>query len=177
MNTATTNRPSTQAHKRSQPLRPAQVSALKRRPEGSESPRQPRATPGLVTIPKTGAPRPGGRLAGFAARQDSRNAPVCESGLVYVSVEGQHPRKAVLGVSAYERITARDPSGPWLTRTRWWLDEQGLLRAFSGHEQPMTHGVLVAAAVLGAHEGDTIETPADPFDLRLSVLRKVPAQA
>lgn len=182
MNTATLQpkpqpRTRTRLTKRAPLLTPEQIREYMTRPMGAEKARQPRTKSGPVSMPKTGTPRSGGRLAGFVARQDARNAPIYEDGLVYVSVEGQHPRKAVLGASVYERITARDPSGPWLTRTRWWLDEQGFLRAFSGHEQPMTLGVLVAAAVLGADEGDTIETPVDPFDLRLSVLRKLPAQA
>lgn len=123
--------------------------------------------------PTTGKPRPGGRLAKFMAAHDTSNLPIFEDGLVYVSVEGQHPRKAVLGAQDFLRITARDPSGPWLTRTRWWLDEAGVLRAYSLHEKPMAHGVVVAAAVLGAKEGDVLETPADPLDVRLSQLKRV----
>lgn len=106
-------------------------------------------------------------------RGDPRNAPVHEDGLVYVSVDGHHPRKAVIDRSDFLRITARDPAGPWLTRTRWFLGEDNMLRAYSLHEQPMTHGVLVAAAVLGAQEGACIEVPADPFDMRPSQLRHV----
>lgn len=91
---------------------------------------------------------------------------------MYVSVDGQHPRKAVLGLGDFLRITARDPGGPWLTRTRWWLDDDNMLRAYSLHEKPMTHGVLVAAAVVGAKDGDTLELPADPFDVRLSQIKR-----
>ena len=124
-------------------------------------------------VPTTGRPSPGGRLAKFMAAHDTSNHPIFEDGLVYVSVEGQHPRKAVLGAQDFLRITARDPSGPWLTRTRWWLDESGVLRAYSLHEKPMKHGVVVAAAILGAKEGDELETPADPLDVRLSQLKRL----
>jgi hypothetical protein len=37
----------------------------------------------------------------------------------------------------------------------------------------MTNGVLVAAAVLNAKEGECIEIPADPFDVRRSQLRRI----
>lgn len=124
-------------------------------------------------MPRTGRPRPGGRLDRFLARQDRTNEPIFEDGLVFVSVEGQHPRKAVLGESAYLRLTSRDPNGPRLTRSRWYLDEDNMLRAYSLHEKPFVAGVLVAAALLGAKEGDTIEIPADPFDVRVSQLRRV----
>lgn len=122
---------------------------------------------------RRGSPRPGGRLERYLAWQDNRNLPVFEDGLVYVSVEGHHPRKAVIGAGIFEALTGGDPHGPMLTRTRWFLDDQNMLRAFSRRESPMTHGVLVAAAVLGAEEGDCIEIPADPFDVRMSQLRRV----
>lgn len=127
-------------------------------------------------LPRTGRPRPGGRLDHFIGKRDTTNDPVFDDGLVYVSVEGQHPRKAVIGERDYLRITARDPSGPRLTRTRWFLDDANMLRAYSLHEQPLTHGVLVAAAVLGAKDGDSIEMPADPFDVRVSQLRRLPPE-
>lgn len=117
--------------------------------------------------------RPGGRLERFIAQHYTRNHPIFEDGLAYVSVEGHLPRRAVLGHRDFLRITAWDPLGPRLTRTRWWLDEDNMLRAFSLHEKPMEHGVLVAAALLNASEGDVIEVPGDPFDLRLSQLRRV----
>ncbi len=122
--------------------------------------------------PNPGKPRAGGRLERFLANHDTSNHPVIEDGLAYVSVEDQHPRKAVLGLRDFLRITARDPGGPWLTRTRWWLDDDNMLRAYSLHEKPMAHGVLVAAAVLGAKEGDTLELPADPFDVRSSQIKR-----
>lgn len=118
-----------------------------------------------VKLPVGGRPRPGGILAA---------EPIEDDGLVYVSVEGQEHRRAVVGAQVFHRLTARDPHGPWLTRTRWWLDEDGHMRAYSLHEtRPFAQGVLVAAAILGAVEGETIEVPADPFDLRLSSLRRV----
>lgn len=119
-----------------------------------------------------GKPRPGGRLDNFIATQDLRNAPITEGDLAFVSVEGQHPRKAVLHRLDFDRLT-KDLDGPRLTRSRWWLDEDGYLRAYSRNETPMQHGVLVAAAVLGVKAGDTIEMPSDPFDLRLGKLKKV----
>ena len=119
-----------------------------------------------------GRPRPGGALAHFISRQDTRNEPIFEDGLVYVSVEDQHPRKAILNRSDFLRITARDPGGPRLTRTRWWLDEDGFIRAFSLHDQPMEHGTLVVAAILRAKDGDVLDVPADPFDLRPSQLKR-----
>lgn len=122
---------------------------------------------------RNGKPRAGGRLANFIAKQDTSNHPIFEDGLVYVSVEGQHPRKAVLGEADYLRITSKAPGHPGLTRTRWWLDEDSMLRAYSLGEKHMAHGVLVVAAILGAKEGDTLEVPADPLDLRLSGLRRV----
>lgn len=118
-------------------------------------------------------PRATGLLAGFVASHDPNSHPVFEDGLVFVSVEGLHPRRAVLDELDYRRITTRDPDGAYLTRTRWWLDDDGLLRAYSLHEKPMQHGVLVAAAILGAKEADTIEVPSDPLDLRSSQLRVV----
>lgn len=124
---------------------------------------------------RAGKPRLGGRLHTFIAKHDTSNHPIFEDGLVYVSVEGQLLRRAVLGRSDFLCITARDPFGPWLTRTRWWLDEHNMLRAYSLHEKPMAHGVLVAAAILNAKEGDVIEVPGNPFDLRLSQMRRVAA--
>lgn len=124
-------------------------------------------------ISRAAKARPGGRLERFIAQHDTRNHPIFEDGLAYVSVEGHLPRRAVLGHRDFLRITAWDPFGPWLTRTRWWLDENNMLRAFSLHEKPMAHGVLVAAALLNASVGDVIEVPGDPFDLRLSQLRRV----
>jgi hypothetical protein len=121
-----------------------------------------------IKLPANGTPRPGGMLALFQAE------PIEEDGLVYVSVEGQAHRRAVLGAATFRRLTARDPYGPWLTRTRWWLDDEGNMRAYSRHDaQPFAHGVLVAAAILGADAGESIEVPADPFDLRLSSLRRL----
>ncbi|WP_326540732.1 hypothetical protein [Pseudorhodoferax sp.] len=129
---------------------------------------------GSRAIPRGGHARLGGRLDRFVQRIDSRNAPVHEDGLTFVSVEGQHPRKAVIDRRDFERITSRRSGGPHLTRSRWFLDDAGMLRAYSGHEFPnMTHGVLVAAAVLGVQEGACIDMPADPFDVRSSSLRRV----
>ena len=119
-----------------------------------------------------GKPRPGGRLDNFIQKQDPRTAPIHEGDFVYVSVDGEHPRKAVLHAQDFQRIT-KDRDGPRLTRSRWWLDEDGHLRAFSLHEKPFQHGVLVAAAVLGVKAGDTIEIPSDPLDLRLDQLQRV----
>jgi hypothetical protein len=122
---------------------------------------------------RNGQPRPGGRLDSFIASQDPRNAPIIEGDLAFVSVEGEHPRKAVLHREDFQRLT-KDPSGPRLTRSRWFLDGDGYLRAFSLHDKhKFVEGVLVAAAVLGVKTGDTIEIPADPFDLRLGKLKKV----
>jgi hypothetical protein len=110
----------------------------------------------------------------FIQASDPRHAPIHEDGLTYVSVEGHHPRKAVIDRRDFQRITSCHGGNPRLTRSRWFLDDTGMLRAYSGHEFPhMTHGVLVAAAVLGAQEGDSIEIPADPFDVRRSQLRRV----
>lgn len=119
-----------------------------------------------------GKPRPGGRLDNFTRKQDPRTAPVHEGDFVYVSVDGQHPRKAVLHAQDFLRIT-KDMDGPRLTRSRWWLDDDGYLRAFSLHQKPFQHGVLVAAAILGVKAGDTIEVPADPLDLRLDHMQRV----
>ncbi len=124
---------------------------------------------------RAGKPRLGGRLHNFIAQHDTSNHPIFEDGLAYVSVEGQLPRRAVLGLKDFLRITARDPLGPWLTRTRWWLDDDNMLRAYSLHEKPLAHGVLVAAAILDAQEGDVIEFPGDPFDLRWSRMHRVEA--
>lgn len=122
-----------------------------------------------IKLPAGGKPRPGGRLAKF-----KRIAPIYEGGLVFVTVQGYEHRRAVLTATVFARITGRDPYGPWLTQSRWWLDDEGHMRAYSHHEpQPSTEGVLVAAAILGAVEGETIEVPADPFDLRLSALRRL----
>lgn len=130
----------------------------------------------MRTVPRNGRPRPGGRLDRFVQRTDPNNAPVHEDGLTFVSVEGQHPRKAVIETQDFQRITSRYAGSPLLTRSRWFLDDAGMLRAYSGHEFPaLRHGVLVAAAVLGAQEGDAIEIPADPLDVRMSQLRRVPA--
>ncbi|HWW27265.1 MAG TPA: hypothetical protein VNZ85_15385 [Caulobacter sp.] len=123
--------------------------------------------------PYAGKPRLGGRLHNFIAKHDTSNHPIVEDGLTYVSVEGQLARRAVLWSQDFRRITAQDPLGPWLTKTRWWLDENNMLRAFSLHEKPMEHGLLVASAVLNAREGDVIEVPGDPFDLRRSSLRRL----
>lgn len=121
-----------------------------------------------IKLPANGRPRPGSMLANFAAQ------PREDDGLVYVSVEGHEHRRAVVGAQMFRRLTARDPDGPWLTRTRWWLDDEGHMRAYSRHDaQPFSHGVLVAAAILGAVEGEAIEVPADPFDLRLASLRRL----
>jgi hypothetical protein len=128
---------------------------------------------GTIASSRSGIPRHGGRLADFNAKRDTSNHPIIEDGLVYVSVEGHYPRKAVLGRTDFLRITARDPSGPWLTRTRWWLDEDNMLRAFSLHEKPMVHGVLVAAAIVGASENDSIELSTNPFDVRRSQIRRL----
>jgi hypothetical protein len=130
-----------------------------------------RSRPNGPRIPN-GRPRPGGRLANFIAKQDSSNHPVYGDEMVYVSVEGQHPRKATIGRNDFLRIT-RDPDGPRLTGSRWWLDEDNMLRAFSLNERPFEHGILVAAALLNAKEGDTLALPADPFDLRLSQIKRV----
>lgn len=121
-----------------------------------------------------GRPRPGGKLARFVANHDTSLHPIIEDGLAYVSVEGFKHRRAILGAGDFFRITARDPGGPWLTRTRWWLDEDGHLRAFSLHDRErFAEGVLVAAAVLDAKAGDTIEVPSNPFDVRLSKLKRI----
>lgn len=122
-------------------------------------------------------PRATGLLAGFVASQNPDSHPVFEDGMVFVSVEGLHPRRAVLDELDYRRITSRDPGGAYLTRTRWWLDDEGLLRAYSLHEKPMQHGVLVAAAILAAATGDSIEMSSDPLDLRRSQLRKLPTSS
>jgi hypothetical protein len=127
----------------------------------------------LTSAPATGAPR--GRLAAFVDKTDPRNRPVFEGGLVYVSVEGHHPRKAVLDTPDFLRITSRDGDGPQLTRTRWMLDSDGLIRAYSLRDKAISNGVLVASAILCAREGESIEVAADPFDLRLSGLKKVVA--
>lgn len=121
--------------------------------------------------PTTGKPQC--RLANFVAKYDPRNRPIFEGELVFVSVEGHHPRKAVLNVADFDRLTSDTPDGPRLTRTRWWLDEDNMLRAYSMNETPMQHGVLVAAAILSAEAGDVLEIPGDPFDLRLDGLRRV----
>ena len=121
-----------------------------------------------------GKPRPGGRLARFIATQDPKNAPIHEGDLVYVSVEGQHPRKAVLHAQDYRRLT-QSHDGPKLTGSRWFLDEDGYLRAFSRLEKPYKHGLLVAAAILNAKAGDTLDLPADSLDCRLSSMKKVEA--
>ncbi len=119
-------------------------------------------------------PRQGGLLARFVTNQDPSLSAIFEDGLVYVSVEGQAPCRAILAESDFLRITAKEADGPWLTKTRWWLDDAGMLRAFSLHDkQKFVEGTLVAAAVLNAKEGDTLELPADPFDLRLSQIRRV----
>ncbi|WP_295978799.1 hypothetical protein [uncultured Variovorax sp.] len=130
-----------------------------------------------IKAPQRSGPRLGNRLSNFLASRDSNNQPVFEDGLVYVSVEGQHPRKAILGEKDYLRITGRDCAGPWLTKTRWWMDEDNMLRAYSLHETPLQHGVLVAAAVVGAREGDSIEVSGDPFDVRRSQIRPMQPDA
>jgi hypothetical protein len=141
---------------------------------GRDEPQRPTLSRGTIDpFVATGTLRPGGKLDRFMAGRNTRNQPIFEDGLVYVSVEDQYPRRAVLSARDFLRITARDPRGPWLTRTRWWLDEANLLRAFSLHERPMEHGVLVAAAILGAREGDAIDVPGDPLDVRRSRLKKV----
>lgn len=147
-------------------LPPQQVAqVLERLKNPGDSPR----SRGLsAPLPVTGQPRAGGRLS------HSLYAPSFRSGYVHVTVEGAE-RRAIVTIADFKRITARDPFGPWLTQTRWWLDEDGFLRAFSMHDRPMTHGVLVASAILGAKEGDVIEVPADPLDMRLSSLRRIAA--
>ncbi len=133
-------------------------------------------SPGLPgRLPSTGRPRAGGIMANHIARHDTTHLPIFDDGLVYVGIDGDPSRRAVIGQRDFLRITARDPLGPWLTRTRWWLDEDDMLRAFSLHDRPFTEGVLVAAAVLGAKEGDVIEVPGDPLDMRLSQLRRLVA--
>lgn len=112
--------------------------------------------------PRTGRPRRGGRLDGVIRGRDRSHDAIFENGMVYVSVEDQHPRRAVIDQQDFSRITAYDPSGPRLTRTRWFLDDDNMLRAYSLHEKPMAHGVLVAAAILGVSEGACIEVPAGP---------------
>lgn len=125
-----------------------------------------------IKLPAGGKPRPGGWLDGF--RLAAQRAPMIEGELAFVSVEGHEERRATLDARIFERLTANDPYGPWLTRTRWWLDDEGNMRAYSLHDaRPFTHGVLVVAEILGAVEGETIEVPADPFDLRLSALRRL----
>ncbi len=125
--------------------------------------------------PITGKPRAGGIMANHIARHDTSKLPIFEDGLVYVGLDGDSSRRAVIRERDFLRITARDLYGPWLTRTRWWLDEDDLLRAFSLHDRPFTEGLLVASAVLGAKEGDVIEVPGDPLDMRLSQLRRLVA--
>lgn len=127
-------------------------------------------------IPKTGAPQRGGRLDNYLANRDTNTHPRFKDGLVYVSVEGLHPRKAIIAEADYQRITSADQSGPRLTRSRWWLDDDNMLRAYSLHEKPMRHGLLVAAVLLDAKAGDCLELPADPLDLRRTEVMRV-AQA
>ena len=124
-----------------------------------------RATP-MAHVP-TGAPRDRGMLSNFIAKTNPHTAPVTEDGLVYVSVEGMHPRKAVLDAADFKRITGNKADSPMLTRSRWWQDANGMLYAYTLRERSFEHGVLVAAAILNAREGDTIECAGDPFDLRL----------
>lgn len=170
MNTATTNtistRKRTRSRSRSSVLTHAQLLEFQSSRSGPhQKPVRRRDPLEGMAIPRTSTPRPGGRLAGFLAAQVA--AVIFEDGYAYVSIEGEPHRRAVLGCGAFKRITANDPHGPRLTKTRWWLDEDGLLRAYSLHEdRPMSHGVLVAAAILGAEAGDDIEVPANPYDLR-----------
>ncbi len=134
----------------------------------------PRSRGPHVVSRTTGHPRPGGMLSNFIARQDSNTAPVTEDGLVYVSVEGMHPRKAVLDAMDFKRITSNNAGSPRLTRSRWWQDpDTGMLYAYSLRDRPMEQGVLVAAAILNADIGDTIEVSGDSLDLRLCKLKTI----
>jgi hypothetical protein len=140
--------------------------------KASAQPKRPRTRLTPEDAPKTGTPAKGSLLDKFMNPPNPNNPPVYVDGLVYVSVEGQHPRKAILNAATFDRLTARDPQGPWLTRTRWFLDdESGMLHAYTlRNGYPLAESVMVAAAILDAQEGDSIEAPADPFDLRDCVL-------
>jgi hypothetical protein len=130
--------------------------------------RQPKAVP---KIPKTGEFYDRGY---FAAQYWQ---PIMDGSWVHVHVRGHAQRRACVHIRDFVRLTRRDPTGPYLERWGWWVDEDGLMRAASRRDRDTSMGVLVAAVILGADVGDTLDVPADPFDLRASGMRKTPGGA
>jgi hypothetical protein len=126
--------------------------------------RQPKA---VVKIPKTGDFYDRGY---FAARHWQ---PIMDGAWVHVHVRGHAKRRACVHIRDFVRLTRRDPNGPFLERWGWWVDEDGLMRAASRRDPDTSMGVLVAAEILVAGEGDTLDVPADPFDLRAFGLHKI----
>lgn len=131
---------------------------------------RPRRVAAAPTTVRTGRPHPGGRLEYFG-RSDTD--PVFDGQWVYLPVQGVKHRRAALHRHDFFRLTRRDPTGPFLDARRVYMDDMGLLRAPSHRDGKDAPGVLLSAAILCADEGDTIEVPSDPFDLRLRGLKKL----
>ncbi|OUL98773.1 hypothetical protein A8M77_29975 [Variovorax sp. JS1663] len=84
------------------------------------------------------------------------------AGIVIIPLEGAPHLKARIREADYERMTLR--AGHNLTRARWYLDD-GMVRAMSRNEQPqMTEGLLVAALLCDARDGDMLKIQ-DPLAL------------
>lgn len=83
-------------------------------------------------------------------------------GVVMIPLDGQPHLKARIREADYARLTNRQ--GPNLTRSRWYLDD-GMVRAMSWKEKPsMTEGLLVAALLCDAQDGDMLKIE-DPLAL------------
>jgi len=83
-------------------------------------------------------------------------------GIVSIPLEDAPHLKARIREADYERLTLRE--GHNLTRARWYLDD-GMVRAMSRSEKPkMTEGILVAALLCGAQDGDMLKIE-DPLTL------------
>lgn len=83
-------------------------------------------------------------------------------GIVMVPLDGQPDLKVRIREADYIRLTNRQ--GIYLTRSRWYLDD-GMVRAMSRKEKPrMTEGLLVAALLCDAQEGDLLKIE-DPLIL------------
>ena len=95
--------------------------------------------------------------------------------LVRVPLDGEPHIEATVTREAYEWLTGKTRGRPALVRTRWWRDDEGMVRACSIKDAaPRTEGVLVAAALLTAKDGDLIELD-DPLRLLNSTMRLIEA--